>query len=67
MAAAALALAIFLLYLVWGLYREMSQKDKQVESRVRAIEDLGEPFASKVAGSAPVPLRADATHIGAIV
>jgi hypothetical protein len=52
MAVTALSLAIFLGPMVWELLR----KNKQLESRIHAIENLSQSFAAKVAGSAPVPL-----------
>ena len=56
MAVAALSLAIWMGLMVY-LARDLLRKNKQLESRIQAIENLSEPFASKVAGSAPVPLR----------
>jgi hypothetical protein len=46
----------FLGFLVWVLFQMHKELRCQLESRVRAIEDLSEPFASKLARSGPVPL-----------
>src|SRR5437879_3894936 len=59
----ALATAV-LGFLVWNLYRQHKQLRSELDSRVRAIEDLGEPFASKLAASvAVVPLKRG-IHLG---
>jgi len=56
MAVAALSLAIIMGPTVWAWVRELLRKNRQLESRIQAIENLSEPFASNVARAVPVPL-----------
>lgn len=55
-AVAALSVAIFLALVVWDLAGKVSRKNKELESRIQAVENVSEPFASTLARSGPVPL-----------
>lgn len=60
MAAAAVVLAICAGFAAGEPARGPLRKNKGLESRTKAIENLSEPFASKVIGSVPVPLKPNA-------
>jgi hypothetical protein len=57
MAVAALSLAIFLGIVFWDLFRRTRNDLSRIELRIQAVENLSEPFSSKLAESVPQPLR----------
>src|SRR5437660_11640307 len=51
-------------FLVWNLYRQTRRLRSELESRVRVIENLNEPFASKIASSVGVIPLKRVLHLG---